>query len=84
MPSYDYHCETNGRTVEVRHSIKEKLANWGEVCARAGIDLGDAAADTPVQRLITGGGVISSSALSNPEAPACGAGGCSGGLCGLN
>ena len=84
MPSYDYRCEANGRVVEVRHGINEKLATWGEVCARAGLEPGDTAADTPVQRLITGGSVVSSSALSNPEAPACGAGGCGGGMCGLN
>ena len=84
MPSYDYLCSTNGRVVEVRHGMSEKLENWGEVCDKAGIELGETAADAPVQRLITGGSVVSSSALSNPEAPACGSGGCSGGMCGLN
>lgn len=84
MPSYDYLCDANGRVVEVRHGMNEKLSNWGEVCDKAGIETGDTAADTPVKRLITGGSVVSSSALSNPEAPACGAGGCAGGLCGLN
>lgn len=84
MPSYDYRCSANGRVVEVRHGINEKLTNWGEVCATAGIELGGTAADAPVERLITGGGFVSSTALSNPEAPSCGAGGCGGGMCGLN
>ena len=84
MPSYDYRCEANGRVVEVRHGMNEKLATWGEVCEKAGIDPGETAADAPVNRLITGGGIVSSAALSNPEAPACGAGGCGGGMCGLN
>jgi len=84
MPSYDYRCTANGRVVEVRHGISEKLTTWGEVCARAHIDTGDTAADVPVERLITGGSVVSSSALSNPEAPICGSGGCAGGMCGLN
>jgi predicted nucleic acid-binding Zn ribbon protein len=84
MPSYDYRCSVNGRVVEVRHGINEKLANWGEVCATAGIELDGTAADAPVERLITGGGVVASAALSNPEAPTCGAGGCGGGMCGLN
>ena len=84
MPSYDYRCEQNGQVVEVVHKMSEKLSTWGEVCEKAGMELGDTPAETPVVRLITGGNVISSSALSNPEAPACGAGGCGGGMCGLN
>ena len=84
MPTYDYRCEANGRVVEVRHGMNEVLETWGELCVKAGVDLGDTAADVPVKRLITGGSVVSSSALSNPEAPACGAGGCGGGMCGLN
>ena len=84
MPSYDYRCEQNGQVVEVVHKMSEKLTTWGEVCEKANLELGDTPADTPVVRLITGGNVISSSALSNPEAPACGAGGCAGGMCGLN
>ena len=83
MPSYDYRCAANGQTVEVRHSMAEKLTTWGEVCELAGIEPGETPASTPVQRLITGGSVVSSSALSNPEAPACGSGGCGGGMCGL-
>ena len=84
MPSYDYRCDQNGQVVEVIHKMSEKLVTWGEVCQKAGLDLGDIPADAPVTRLITGGNVVSSSALSNPEAPACGAGGCAGGFCGLN
>ncbi len=83
MPSYDYRCDANGQVVEVRHGMSEKLGTWGEVCARAGIALGDTAADAPVERLITGGSVVSSAALSNPDAPPCGGGGCAGGMCGL-
>jgi hypothetical protein len=84
MPSYDYHCTANDRVVEVRHSVTEKLATWGEVCDKAGIEAGDTPRETPVERLITGGGIVSSGALSNPEAPSCGSGGCGGGFCGLN
>ena len=84
MPRYDYRCEANGQVVEVRHRMSEKLQTWGEVCEKAGIPLGDTASDTPVARLITGGSVVSSAALSNPDAPACGSGGCGGGMCGLS
>ena len=52
MPSYDYRCAANGRVVEVRHRMSEKLTTWGEVCARAQIDVGDTATNAPVERLI--------------------------------
>ena len=84
MPSYDYRCEHNGQVIEVMHKMSEKLSTWGELCELSGKELGDTPADAPVVRLITGGNVVSSSALSNPEAPACGMGGCAGGMCGLN
>ena len=84
MPSYDYRCEHNGQVVEVMHKMSEKLTTWGEVCEKANLELGDTPSDSPVERLITGGNVISSSTLSNPEAPACATGGCAGGMCGLN
>ena len=84
MPSYDYRCEQNGRVVEVSHKMSEKLTTWGEVCEKASLEPGDTPSDTPVVRLITGGNVISSSTLSNPEAPSCATGGCGGGMCGLN
>ncbi len=83
MPTYDYRCEANDRVVEVRHGMNEVLRTWGDLCDRAGVALGDTAADAPVKRLITGGSVVSSSALSNPEAPSCGSGGCGGGMCGF-
>ena len=38
MPTYDYHCPANGRVVEVSHKIAEKVATWGELCRKAGID----------------------------------------------
>jgi hypothetical protein len=84
MPTYDYRCEANGRVVEVSHKMSEHLSTWGELCAAAGIEGGDTPADTPVARLATGGNVVGSGTLSNPE-PACGTGGCCPtGVCGLN
>ena len=55
MPTYDYHCETNGETVRVFHSIHGRVRNWGELCSHAGRAPGDTAAEAPVQRLIGGG-----------------------------
>ena len=84
MPTYDYRCMENGQIIEVKHSMTEKLTNWGEVCARTDRDLGGISADSPVERLITGGQVINSGALKNPEQPSCASGNCASGMCGLN
>lgn len=53
MPRYDYFCEANGLTVEVVHSINERMLNWGEVCDRNKIDPGDTDPATPVSKVIT-------------------------------
>jgi hypothetical protein len=52
MPRYDYFCPSNGRTVEVRHSMSESLASWGEVAARAGLPLGETPEGAPVERVV--------------------------------
>ena len=57
MPTYEYHCESNGRTVEVSHKMAEKLSTWGELCARAGINAGRTAPGTPVTKLISASAV---------------------------
>ena len=51
---YQYYCEANDKTVEVEHKMSKKLKTWGEVCAKAGIDLGDTPPNAPVVRLISG------------------------------
>lgn len=86
MPTYDYLCRTNQRIVEVRHGMHEKITTWEELCRRAGIDPGDTPGNTPVEKLITGGNVISSASLKNPEpcgAGTCGMPACGGGACAL-
>ena len=50
MPAYDYHCSTNGQTVEVNHTMTAMLSNWKELCDVGGLDLGDTPADAPVKR----------------------------------
>lgn len=85
MPTYDYRCDANGQTVEVRHGMTETISTWSELCERAGMSPGETPSDTPVYKLATGGQVVKSSALKNPEAPACGnpGGCCGGGMCGM-
>ena len=41
MPTYDYYCEANGRTVEVAHPLGQKPRCWGELCYYARLPLGD-------------------------------------------
>ncbi len=84
MPTYDYVCEVNAQVLEVKHSMSEAIKTWVELCERAGIDPGDTPADTPVNKLATGGQVVKRSSLGSGAAPACDNGGCcAGGMCGL-
>lgn len=85
MPKYDYRCEHNGRTIEVSHSMHDRIGTWGELCDLAGIDGGDTPAASPVHKIISGGFVATgSSAASTPShacaTPTC----CRGGTCALD
>ena len=53
MPFYEYRCASNGRTLEVRHAMNERLATWGELAQRTGADPGDTPTDAPVERLMS-------------------------------
>jgi hypothetical protein len=65
--------------------MSDTLSTWGDLCERAGVEPGDTPVDSPVQRLATGGNVISSNNLGSGSVPACNTGGCCpGGACGLN
>jgi hypothetical protein len=85
MPTYDYRCDANGQVVEVSHRMSETIAVWGDLCARAGFDLGETPADSPVHRLATGGNIISKNSMGSGIAPpSCGSGGCCpSGMCGF-
>lgn len=84
MPTYDYHCPANGRTVEVSHKLAERIATWGDLCRRAGLPLDGTPGNARVERLITGGAVIGSLGSQRERpchtgpcgAPACGSGAC--------
>jgi hypothetical protein len=79
VPTYEYRCEANGRVVEVRHKMAERLATWGELCERAEISHGKTDPAAPVEKLISAGFI---SASSSPGEPACAAPGCGNGICG--
>jgi hypothetical protein len=87
MPTYDYRCDSNGRVLEVSHRMSETLNTWGELCQQAGVDTGDTPADAPVQRLATGGNIISSTSRGSgaaPMPPCASSGCCQGGVCGMH
>lgn len=53
MPRYDYFCESNGRTIEVTHSMTRRIKDWGELCDLAEIDPEHTPKDVAVHRIIT-------------------------------
>jgi hypothetical protein len=88
MPTYDYLCPANGRVVEVDHKMADKVTTWGDLCRRAGIPLAGTPGRSRVERLITGGNVLTGGLGSRQERPCdtgpCGAPVCGGGMCGLD
>ena len=87
MPTYEYRCEANGRLVEVRHKMAERLSSWGELCERAGITPGKTDPAAPVEKLISAGFINAGTSTGASEAacaaPACGNGFCGTGACGI-
>ncbi len=87
MPTYEYLCEANGRVLEVRHKMAERLKTWGELCARAGIPPGRTSPAAPVKKLISAGFIGTATASQDAahgascDAPGCGAGACVSGAC---
>jgi predicted nucleic acid-binding Zn ribbon protein len=83
MPTYEYFCAANGRTVEVSHRMAEQLQNWGEVCSRAGVRPGRTGAAAPVRRLISGAAVLTGQRRELAPADCAAGPACCGGGCGL-
>jgi predicted nucleic acid-binding Zn ribbon protein len=76
MPTYEYLCEINGRTVEVSHKMAEQLHTWGELCERAGISAGRTSPSAPVKKLISASAVLSGKGGDYAPAAACDTGPC--------
>lgn len=53
MPYYEYHCAANGRTVEVRHPMGDRVETWGALADRAGIEPGSTPDTARVERLMS-------------------------------
>ncbi len=69
MPVYTYHCEANGKKIEVNHTVNAKLKTWGEVCFVSQTPLGNTDPMATVSRIIcTASGIsvpVSNSELKN-------------------
>lgn len=74
MPYYEYRCRANGRTLEVRHAMGERLETWGELARCAGADPGDTPADAPVERLLSAPVALSAAGPDPAELQGCGRG----------
>jgi hypothetical protein len=81
VPTYEYHCAANGRSLEVKHRMSETLSTWGELCTAAGLASDGTPADSPIAKVlaptfVAGGG------KSEVSPPASGGGGhCHSGMC---
>ena len=53
MITYDYHCDANGETITVSHSIRDTLTTWGQLCSLANHHMGQTPPHTPIRRLIS-------------------------------
>ena len=79
MPAYDYHCETNGRTVEVSHAMTTLLQTWGQLCDSADLDPGETPVDAPLRRVFSApliGGKEPAAAAQPTASVACQPSGC--------
>jgi predicted nucleic acid-binding Zn ribbon protein len=75
MAIYEYRCEANGRTVEVRHGMNEQLRTWGELADMAELDRDGTPADAPIERLMSAGVSMTGGSSSSPgpqSGPPCG------------
>lgn len=82
MPTYDYHCAANGRTIEVKHAMSERVGTWGELCALAALPVETTPAHTPVAKQLAAIGIGGASVGAPAVLPAAPRGGCGSGGCG--
>ena len=72
MPTYEYYCPANHKTLEVMHPMSHKVATWGELCALAEVKPGKIDANEPVEKLLSAGMFVT----GDKQAPEIGGGGC--------
>lgn len=86
MPLYDYRIGNGERLVEAKHAMSASPATWGELREIAGLPDDGTPADTPVQKVLTTGGVVGAGSSARADLPPCMGGmgaGCGSGMCGM-
>lgn len=85
MPLYDYRIGHGERMVEAKHAMSASPATWGELRAASGLPDDGTPTDTPVQKILTTGGVMSAGGAKSDLPPCMGGlgSGCGSGRCGL-
>ena len=78
MPTYEYYCEANDKTVEVLHSMDDVILTWGELCACAEVAAGDTPTRAGVERKFSAVSLLpkKSEGGSDSGGGCCGGGGC--------
>ena len=78
MPTYEYYCPTNNKTIEVLHGMNDSIATWGALCHVAGIKQGETSANSLVERKLSAVSLLPKKGEDGQG----GGGGCCGGGCG--
>lgn len=85
MPVYDYRVGQGERLVEAAHPMNASPTTWAELRRVADLPDDGTPDDEPVQKILTTGGIMSSSGNKTALPPCMGGnsmGGCGGGMCG--
>ena len=78
MPTYEYYCPTNNKTIEVLHGMNDSIATWGALCHVAGIEQGETSANSLVERKLSAVSLLPKKGEGGQGS----GGGCCGGGCG--
>ena len=81
MPTYEYYCPANQKTLEVMHGMSREVTTWGELCELAEAEPGKTAANEPVEKLLGTGMVLTNSRAHLAEDCGNPGGCCGGGSC---
>ena len=70
-----------GVTNTLATRLQQATRTWGELCELGQLEPGCTDPATPVERVLTTGGVLKGGASKTPSMPPCGMGGCGSGAC---